>query len=343
MPEEFVELGCPGRGNDLFSKLQNVGSWKSGRPDLGARVERWLSDRFDLALPTVVSERRSNDGSTKLALGLADGKSIEAVHMPRAEESSASEENPKRRRVTFCISSQVGCAMGCTFCATATLGIVRNLSAGEIVAQVLALMARLGPARGEQVHLVFMGMGEPLHNLNAVERAITVLCRPEGARLGPRRITVSTSGLVAGIERLAQFEPRPQLAISLNASSDESRSAIMPVNRGWNLARLREAVGAWPLRPGERLSFEYVMLAGVNDSLEDADRVADWLGDLRHRHNVNLIPWNEHPGTEFQTSSEATLQVFLRRLRERGCFVSVRRSRGRDVEAACGQLVALPA
>jgi 23S rRNA (adenine2503-C2)-methyltransferase len=184
-----------------------------------------------------------------------------------------------------------------------------------------------------------MGMGEPLHNLDHVHRAVTVLCHPEGAGLSARRITVSTAGLVSGIERLARMEPRPQLAVSLNATTDAARSATMPVNRAWNLARLRQALDAWPLKPQERLVFEYVLLAGVNDTAEDADRLAAWLGDLRRRHNVNLIPMNEHGRSSFREPEEERIQAFARRLHAHGCFITVRRSRGRDVQAACGQLV----
>jgi 23S rRNA (adenine2503-C2)-methyltransferase len=200
-------------------------------------------------------------------------------------------------------------------------------------------MRDLGPRCGESVTLVFMGMGEPLHNLDHVHRAITVLCHEEGASLSPGRITVSTAGLVSGIERLARMVPRPQLAVSVNATTDAARSATMPVNRAWNLARLRQALDAWELKRHERFIFEYVLLAGVNDTLDDADRMVEWLGELRHRHNVNLIPMNEHALSSFQEPTEDRLQAFARRLHEHGCFVTVRRSRSRDVQGACGQLV----
>jgi 23S rRNA (adenine2503-C2)-methyltransferase len=307
-----------------------VRTWRPGGLFLAREVRAWLAAETDLALPAVLERHRSADGSTRLVLGLADGQRVEAVHMPRREAGDP--------RVTFCLSSQVGCALGCTFCATGAMGIVRNLGAGEIVGQVLALQRDLGPRRGEFLHLVFMGMGEPLHNLDHVHRAIAVLCHPGGALLSPRRITVSTAGLVSGIERLARLTPRPQLAVSLNATTDAARSAVMPVNRAWNLARLRRALAAWPLRPHERLVFEYVLLAGVNDTLDDADRLAAWLGDLRRRHNVNLIPMNEHREAPFREPSEERLQAFAARLHRHGCFITVRRSRSRDVQGACGQL-----
>jgi 23S rRNA (adenine2503-C2)-methyltransferase len=229
--------------------------------------------------------------------------------------------------------------MGCTFCATGSMGILRNLQPGEILGQVLALMAALGPQRGHELTLVFMGMGEPLHNLDHLHRALRLLCHPAGLGLGKGRITVSTSGLVSGIERLSKLEPRPLLALSLNATTDEARSRTMPVNRVWNLVRLRQALEAWGLKQGEKFTFEYVLLAGENDTEVDADRLADWLGDLRRGHNLNLIPMNEHGASPFREPGEERVQRFSDWLKARGCFVTVRRSRGRDVQGACGQLV----
>jgi 23S rRNA (adenine2503-C2)-methyltransferase len=330
LPEDFAAGDCPGRPEHIFARLQRPRSWRPEGLFLAREIRAWLTEHTDLSLPALVERHPSADGSTKVVLELADGRRIEAVHMPRHEAD---------HRVTYCVSSQVGCAMGCTFCATGAMGIVRNLTAGEIVGQVLVLMRELGPPLGESIHIVFMGMGEPLHNLDHVHRAVTVLCHAGGSGLSPWRITVSTSGLVSGIERLARMTPRPQLAVSLNATTDEARSATMPVNRAWNLARLRQAIDTWELKPHERFIFEYVMLGGVNDTLDDADRLAAWLGELRFRHNVNLIPMNEHPHSDFREPSEHRLQTFATRLHRHGCFVTVRRSRGRDVQAACGQLV----
>jgi 23S rRNA (adenine2503-C2)-methyltransferase len=183
-----------------------------------------------------------------------------------------------------------------------------------------------------------MGMGEPMMNLDAVLEACRHL--PE-IGISHRRTAISTVGWVPGIERLGALKPRPNLAVSLNATTDAARSATMPINRAFNLARLRQAVGAWPLERNERFLFEYVLLAGVNDTMDDADRLIDWLGDLRHRHNVNLIPMNEHVHSAFREPGNASLQAFSERLRAGGCFVTVRKSRGRDVQAACGQLVAV--
>ncbi|HTQ79682.1 MAG TPA: 23S rRNA (adenine(2503)-C(2))-methyltransferase RlmN, partial [Thermoanaerobaculia bacterium] len=335
LPADLAALGCPGRPEHVWGRLQRVRTWREGRPFLSRAIRDWLAARTDRSLPVIRERHPSEDGATRLVLELADGQRIEAVHMPRGPGQTKA----GARRVTCCISSQVGCALGCTFCATGAMGIVRNLSAGEIVGQVLTLMRELGPDNGERLFLVFMGMGEPLHNLDHVHRALTLLCHPEGAGLSPRRVTVSTAGLVPGIERLARMEPRPQLAVSVNATTDAARSATMPVNRAWGLARLRQALDAWELKPNERFLFEYVLLAGENDSVEDADRLAGWLGDLRHRHNVNLIPLNEHSHTAFREPAEERLQAFAARLRQHGCFISVRRSRSRDVQGACGQLV----
>jgi 23S rRNA (adenine2503-C2)-methyltransferase len=332
LPEDLAVQGCPGRPEHVFARLQRPLTWLPERPNVSREIRSWLESHTDLALPAIAERHASDDGSVKLVLEMSDGQRVEAVHMPRKDGD---------RRVTCCISSQVGCALGCTFCATGAMGIVRNLTAGEIVAQVITLMRTLGPRCGEHLYLVFMGMGEPLHNLDHVHRAITVLCREGGAGLSPRRITVSTAGLVPGIERLGALKPRPNLAVSLNATTDAARSATMPINRAFNLARLRQAVGAWPLERNERFLFEYVLLAGVNDTLDDADRLVDWLGDLRHRHNVNLIPMNEHVHSTFREPAHASLEAFALRLRQGGCFVTVRRSRGRDVQAACGQLVAV--
>ncbi len=329
LPEDFAALGAPGRAEHLFVQCQHPRGWVEGRPRLGRASRESMSRQLDMTLPEVLEKHVSEDGSTKFVLGLADGERIEAVHLPDEFHDP---------RLTLCLSSQVGCAMGCTFCATGVAGITRNLTAGEIVGQVLVLLRALGTGPRRRITLLFMGMGEPLHNLDHVHRAIRVFNHPRGLNVSTRRITVSTCGLVKGIERLAQMSPRPWLALSLNATTDAARSALMPVNRAGNLARLRQALAAWPLGPRERLLIEYVLMAGVNDTPDDADRLADWLGSLRERHNLNLIRMNEHAASAFRAPDEARLADFLERLKARGCFVTVRKSRGRDVKGACGQL-----
>jgi 23S rRNA (adenine2503-C2)-methyltransferase len=332
LPEELEALGAPGRARHTFAMLHRPWTWRGAEPFLARETRAWLGSHLDLTLPRVVDLRRSADGSAKLALELRDGSVIEALHMPR---------EVREPRVTLCISSQVGCAMGCTFCATGAMGLRRNLTAGEIVAQVGVLLRELGPKLPHAVTLVFMGMGEPLHNLDQVHRAIRLLAHPDGLNISPRRITVSTSGLAPGIERLSGMNPRPWLALSLNATTDAARSALMPVNRAYDLARLRQALSNWALAPKEKLTLEYVLMAGVNDTPEDARRLGDWMGELRTSHNVNLIQYNGHAASPARETGTERLAAFVAALKEAGCFVTVRKSRGRDVAGACGQLATL--
>jgi 23S rRNA (adenine2503-C2)-methyltransferase len=327
-PEQLAQMGCPGSASNTFQRLQRPHTWRDGRPWLGQAAAGWLREHTDSLLPQVEREVHASDGTTRVVYRSL-GDLFEAVHMPRAVRSP---------RVTLCISSQVGCAMGCTFCATASMGLKRNLSAGEIVGQVLATMSRIGPITSDKLSLVFMGMGEPLHNVSEVVQAIETLCHPLGLNLSPRRITVSTSGLVKGIDELARMPRRPRLALSLNATTDASRSSIMPVNRKWDLAELRAALGRWAVDDRERITIEYVMLAGVNDSDADAERLVAWLAGLPHV--LNLIPFNPHhaaPGLE--ASARARIDAFAATLHAAGTRVLVRVNRGRDVGAACGQLV----
>ncbi|HVY25101.1 MAG TPA: 23S rRNA (adenine(2503)-C(2))-methyltransferase RlmN [Polyangiaceae bacterium] len=326
LPSELAALGVPAPLAS-FERLQRPWTWHASAPALG-RAARAALEQYGLTLPRVVERRQSADGSCKLLLELGTDR-VECVHMPRAVGGG---------RVTFCISSQVGCAMGCGFCATASMGFVRQLSAGEIVAQVLTLMAELGPRHPSELTLVFMGMGEPLHNLPQVARAISVMCHAAGLGLSPRRITVSTSGLVPEIGELSALPERPLLALSLNATTDDVRSRIMPIGKRYDLGELRAALERYPLRPRERITVEYVLLAGVNDSPRDAERLSDFCQGFAH--NINLIPFNEHPLTEFRAPCEAQVDTFAKALlARRRELVTVRRSRGRDVQAACGQLV----
>jgi len=279
----------------------------------------------ELRWPEIRESVPSDDGSTKHAFQLQDGSLVEGVHMPYGN------------RTTLCLSSQVGCAMGCTFCATGLMGIKRNLTAGEITGQVVTMLNAHGHQDGEAVNLVFMGMGEPLHNLDQVMGAFALLTDPKGLALAPRRITLSTSGLVSGIERLGAYARRPRLALSLNATTDAYRDRIMPVNKVWNLAALAAALKAFPLEHGERITLEYVLLQGVTDSLEDGRRLAAFARQFPSK--VNLIPFNPHEGSGFAPPTEARIGELMALLAARGITVSVRRSRGQDVAGACGQLV----
>ena len=324
LPADLAALGFQ-NPEHAFGQLQRPWAWRAGAPALG-RSDRALSAQLSLAPPRLLTRHSAADGSTKLLFEVASGDRVEAVHMPRGG------------RVTLCISSQVGCAMGCTFCATASMGFGRHLLAHEIVGQVLMAMHELGPRHPGDLTLVFMGMGEPLHNLPEVARSISVLCHPAGLGLSARRITVSTSGLVPEIAELGRLEPRPLLAISVNATTDEQRAALMPIGRRYPLAELRSALERFPVRPRERITVEYVLLAGVNDSPDDARRLANYCASFPHQ--INLIPFNEHRVAQFRAPTEAVVDEFARAvLGERRTVLTVRRSRGRDVGAACGQLV----
>jgi 23S rRNA (adenine2503-C2)-methyltransferase len=323
----MTALGEPAwRGKQVFAGLQRQ-RWTRWEQfsNLSKALRARLQAEVDLAWPAIIQSQASTDGSTKHVFELGDGKQVEGVFMPYAD------------RVTLCLSSQVGCAMGCTFCATGQMGILRNLGAEEIVGQVVAMLNHHGHPQERPVNLVFMGMGEPLHNFDHLMAAFEILTDAEGLAIPPRRITVSTSGLVSGIQRLGQFPRRPRLALSLNGTTDEHRSRIMPVNRVWNLEALAAALGAFPLQSGERITLEYVLLKGVTDSLEDGRRLAAFA--RRFPAKVNLIPFNPHEGSGFEAPEEARIGVLCRLLSEASIPVSVRRSRGQDIGGACGQLV----
>ncbi len=283
-----------------------------------------LKAEFESGALTEAARYDSVDGTVRYLLGMSDGKTIEAVFMP------------ERGRDTLCISSQVGCPVDCKFCLTALMGLERNLTAGEIVGQVLHLAARhqLDP-QDRQMNIVMMGQGEPLMNLDAVLKATRLLVDPAGIGMSERRITVSTSGLIPKIEELAQSPVRPKLAISLNASHEEQRVALMPITKKWHLKDLLEACVHYPLRSWEFLTFEYVLLRGVNDTDADALRVRKLLANIRCK--VNLIALNPGPGIPFETPDPERVESFQDIVKVgMPCFI--RRPRGLDIYAACGQL-----
>jgi 23S rRNA (adenine2503-C2)-methyltransferase len=332
-------------------------------------VERWsnlpaalrekLKEETTITLPTVRQRYVSSDGSVRYLFGLA-AQEEKSLTKPAAVEAVFM---PSEGRQTICISTQAGCAVDCQFCLTAQLGLIRNLTAGEMVAQVLMPLKEMeeretgghkeaekkAPAadggrytEGEpgglaaRTNVVLMGQGEPLLNFESMMGALRILLDAEGVGLSPKHVTLSTSGIVPGIERLGKEEVRPKLAISLNASCDEQRDVLMPINKKYPLKMLMEACRNYPLRNWEHLTFEYVMLGGVNDAAEDARRVVRLLAPLT-RVKVNLIPWN--PGElPYKESSAETIEEFRRILVEKGVSAFVRYSRGRDVMAACGQL-----
>jgi 23S rRNA (adenine2503-C2)-methyltransferase len=292
-----------------------------------------LSAELPLGLPAIERSYDSTDGTRRYLLRMADGKTIEAVWMPEEDRS------------TVCISSQAGCAVGCKFCLTALLGAERNLTAGEIVGQVLRVAADRGlEASVDRLNIVMMGQGEPLLNLPNVIKATRLLADPEGMAISPRRITVSTAGVIPKIRELGREPVRPKLAISLNASSEEQRRELMPITRKYPLKDLIAACRAYPLRPWEKLTFEYVLLKGVNDTDADARRVVKLLARLNAM--VNLIALNPGPGIPFETPDPDRVASFQAIVwKSLPCFI--RKPRGLDVYAACGQLkrmelVALP-
>lgn len=288
----------------------------------GLREE--LNATCRVGLPGVEHRFHSTDGTVRYLLGLEDNRTVEAVLMP------------EDARATVCISSQVGCPVDCKFCLTALMGLERNLSTGEIVGQVLHIARENGlDPTGSQLNVVMMGMGEPLLNLDSVLKATRLLTDPEGFGMSPRRITVSTSGIIPKIYELGQAAVRPKLAVSLNASNEEQRRELMPITKKYHLADLMEACRAYPLRPWEKLTFEYVLLKNVNDSDADARRVVRLLANLNCK--VNLIALNPGPGIAFETPDPERVTSFQAIVRRAvPCFI--RKPRGLDIFAACGQL-----
>jgi 23S rRNA (adenine2503-C2)-methyltransferase len=299
---------------------------------------------LSVGLPRVESRFVSVDGTVRYLIACADGQTVETVWMPEgdggesddATEASAIQEVGRGwNRATICVSSQVGCAVDCQFCLTALLGIKRNLSAGEIAGQVLAVLNdQKASPQHDRVNLVFMGMGEPFLNYDNFMKAVRLLVQEVG--LAESRMTVSTAGIVPRISDFGREPIRPRLAISLNASSDDLRTRLMPLNKKWNLETLMQAARDFPLRNRERVTFEYVLLDGVNDSRENARQVVELLRGIRAR--VNLIALNPGPGIAFQTPADESVAVFQQVLRDAGILTFVRRPRGRDIFAACGQL-----
>jgi 23S rRNA (adenine2503-C2)-methyltransferase len=325
LEELAVELGASRyRGRQLATWMYRKGVFDlEAMSDLSKEFRAALAGHAVVELPAVEVVTPSLDGSRKIVLRLADESRISAVLIPDED------------RLTLCLSTQVGCGYKCGFCLTGTMGLERNLTVAEIVGQLLVANLLAAPAR--VTHMVFMGMGEPLANLKPVVAAIRIfLDARRGLGYSPRRITVSTVGLVAGIEHLARADLKVNLAISLHASSDEVRSRLMPVNKSWNLEALMAAVKRYPLQKRQRVFFEYVMLHEVNDSPEDARRLAQLLRGVRAK--VNLIPFNDWEGSAFQRPPLPTILNFQSILLAADVITTVRWSKGEDIGAACGQL-----
>ncbi len=326
LEQAVADIGAkPFHGRQVFRWL-----WKQGTSDFGAMtnlardLRDTLASHFSADAPVIESRLTSTDGTTKFLIRLADGRHIESVYIP---------DTPAQ---TFCVSTQVGCAMACAFCLTGKMGLVRHLSAGEIAGQVRALAHDTGLA-DQPFNIVLMGMGEPLHNYDATMKALRILADEEGLNVHPKRVTLSTVGLVPAIERLAEEPLMPNLAISLHATTDDQRGSIVPINRKYPLTDLIAACKRFPIAKRRRITFEYVMLAGVNDTPADARRLVKLLDGIKAK--VNLLPLNEAAGIPFSRPTDDRVNEFARILAERGLIVSVRRSRGRDIRAACGQLI----
>jgi 23S rRNA (adenine2503-C2)-methyltransferase len=341
-----LDAGQPSyRGKQLFEALyaRRVHSLED-ISTLPAQFRRALAQTgISVGLPTIDKKFISNDGTVRYLFGFPDGQSVETVWMPEGDSgevgdgTEAGEPSPSRPfdRATICVSSQVGCAVACQFCMTALLGMKRNLTAGEIVGQISAVLEdqKVLPPQ-DRINLVFMGMGEPFLNYDNFIKASRLLV--EGVGIPETRMTVSTAGIVPRILDFGQEEVRPKLAISLNASNDEARDRLMPINRKWNLEKLIGAAREFPLRNREKLTFEYVLLNEVNDAPQNAREVAELIRGLRAK--VNLIALNPGPGIDFETPVEQRVLEFQKILIAAGIPTFVRRPRGRDIYAACGQL-----
>jgi len=312
------------RGKQLYVQIYRRKEFVIDRmSDLAGSLRNKLKDGFQILLPKVFERQASADGAVKYLFRLEDGEMVESVYIP--EEG----------RDTLCISSQVGCRAGCRFCMTARMGFRRDLVAGEIVGQVLAVI-REGTLSDKGFNVVFMGMGEPLHNFENVMKAFRLLSDPDGIGLSARKITVSTSGIVPVMRHMASLEKLPSLAVSLNAADDQTRSLIMPNNDQWGIEELLQACRDFPLDSRRRITMEYVLLDGINDSIEDAERLASILRGLKVK--VNLIAYNNNPGLPYRSPGKDRILAFQRRLAAEDLSAFIRASRGADVGAACGQL-----
>jgi 23S rRNA (adenine2503-C2)-methyltransferase len=317
----------PYRARQLFhfAHARLVDSWEEARL-LPVALRTALAERYRLAPSELAAEAVSADGTRKRLLRLWDGQEIETVGIPSVSPRG-------RQRLSVCVSTQAGCALACAFCATGMMGFGRQLSPGEIVDQVYTF-GRGGDAR-RPTHVVFMGMGEPLANYAATVKAVRLLADPRGLNISQRRITVSTVGLAPEIERLADERLEITLAISLHAPDDDLRGSLMPINRRYPLERLMQSAQRYAQKTGRRVSYEYVMLNGVNDMPAHAEALAGLLP--KRLSHVNLIPYNT-TGAGFTASSADRAREFLRRLRAAGLSATIRASRGQDIAAACGQL-----
>ena len=337
--EALIEAGTPEKQAKM--RVGQIWTWLyhwglrdfAGMTNLSKDLRQTLADRFSIEIPEVVTRQISTDGTRKYLVRIAGGHEVEVVYIPETD------------RGTLCISSQVGCTLTCSFCHTGTQKLVRNLTAGEIVGQVMLARDDLDewPTQGEPnregrliSNVVLMGMGEPLYNFENVRDGLRVIMDNEGIALGRRRITLSTSGVVPEIARTAN-EIGCLLAVSFHATTDEVRDQLVPINKKWNIATLLDALRAYPgLTNSERITFEYVMLQGVNDSKEDAHRLVNLIRGIPAK--INLIPFNEWPGAPYKRSSGNRIHAFADIIHDAGYASPIRTPRGEDIMAACGQL-----
>ncbi|GAB4410184.1 MAG: bifunctional tRNA (adenosine(37)-C2)-methyltransferase TrmG/ribosomal RNA large subunit methyltransferase RlmN [Bacteriovoracaceae bacterium] len=294
--------------------------------NVSAKIKNYLKEKYITTPPKVVWQGHSIDGTRKFLVAMNDGNTVETVAIPAKD------------RLTLCVSSQVGCAIGCTFCHTGTMGLKRHLQAGEIVGQYVAvtlwLQQNVNP-EARLTNIVFMGQGEPLHNYDNVKRACTNFMEEKGISISQRRITLSTSGLVNQIEKLWDFPP-VNIAISLHAAHNEIRTELMPINKAYNLERLFQAIKTVPLKAHRRITYEYILIADLNDRIEDIDALEKLL--TQKESKINLIPFNEYPESRFKRPSNAKITWFQDELVRRGFVCTVRTTKGDDILAACGQL-----
>ncbi len=320
------------RSRQLISWLyrRRVRSFDS-MTDISKDAREQLEANYFVSRPKIEEVQQSKDGTRKYLFRLADGNLIESVLIKQAT------------RYTLCVSSQVGCAIACKFCRTGLMGLTRNLKTSEIIGQVLAVKDDVASLPDDEDgisanfgNIVFMGMGEPLHNFENVSRSVRLLNDDLGLDISERKITVSTSGLVPAIEKFGQGEARANLAVSLNATTDEVRTKLIPINKKWPLELLLKTLREYPLKPGRKITFEYVMLAGVNDTREDLGRLKRIVQDIPSK--INLIPYNSNAGLGFETPSKDKVYSWQHSLLDAGLNSTIRWSKGNDIDAACGQL-----
>lgn len=326
-----AHLGCRGMNkfgadqifNWIYKKfVLNVDEWSN----ISAQTRQYIKEQVDTTLPEVVWTAKSVDGTRKFLLKMQDGHTVEAVAIPAKD------------RLTLCVSSQVGCAIGCAFCHTGTMGFIRHLKSEEVVGEYMAIQQwlELNEKTGERfTNMVYMGQGEPLHNFDNMKKATEIFMEPKGLNYGQRKITLSTSGLIPQIEKLVDF-PSVNIAISLHAAHDEIRSELMPINKVYDLHRLLDAIKKIPLKAHRRITYEYLLVDGMNDRIQDVEALIHLLD--KKRSKINLIPFNDYPGSRFKRPSDERIQWFMDQLLSRGFHCTLRVSKGQDILAACGQL-----